>query len=252
VRPTLDPDPERRPSSAGALAGELRSWLEADAAPAPTDPASDAPTLPAIPLPGVPIVAAVPPDQPAAPTSSAPVEPAPVGAAAGAPAGGRRDPRRPRDFSRLITAAIAVAAVLVALFILLDAVTAPNEPGPKPSPSGSPEASPSPTASPSPAATPAATPATFAEAVEAFKDLVDRGEEDGLIDGDAAEELNDRVDDVAHEMEDGSPGQINKAIRDLRSAIDRFARDGRIGSTDLADRLHEAVDEIEAAAARER
>lgn len=242
VRPTLDPDPERRPSSAAALAADLRTWLETDAAPAAPDTASDAPTLPAIPLPGVPVVAVVPPDQPPTPPPPPPVEPTPSGASARRP----RDTRRPGDLSQLIAAAIATAALLVVLFLLLAAVTVPNQPGPKPSPSASPEASPSPTASPSPAPAPL----SFSEAVEAFRDLVNSGEEDGLIDEEAAEELNDRVDDVAHEVEDGSPGQVNKAIRDLRRVIDDFAREGRIGSAELADRLREAVNAIESAASR--
>ena len=247
VRPTLDPDPERRPSSAGQLAAELRTWLEADAAPPGPDTTSDAPTLPAIPLPGVPAVMVLSPDQPAAPAPPAPIEPAPAGGRAGAP-GGPRDPGRSRGRSQLTVAAITAAALLVALFILLAVVTAPNEPGPLSSPSASPEASPSPTASPSPSAAPL----SFSEAIEAFKDLVGQGEADGLIDADAAEELMDRADDVAKEVEDGSPGQVNRAFRELRQAIEEFVRDGHIGSTDLADRLREAVTEIEVAAAGQR
>lgn len=243
VRPTLDPDPGRRPSSAGALAVELRSWLDADASPQASHTESDASTLPAIPLPGVPPAQIAPPDQPAAPAPPALVEPAPSGAAAGRP----RETRRPRGLSP-IPIFIAATAALVALLLLLAAVTVPGGPSPKPSPSESSTPSASPTASPSPSATPL----TVSEAVEAFKDLVESGEEDGLIEHDASEELIDRVDDVAHEVEDGSPGQINKALRDLRSAIDRFARDGRIGSDELADQLREAVNDIEAAAARER
>ncbi|MGH2488311.1 MAG: FIMAH domain-containing protein, partial [Candidatus Limnocylindria bacterium] len=176
------------------------------------------------------------------------VEPQPAGATAGATAGRPRGPRRPGGGSPVTVAAIAAGALLVALLLLLNAVTVANGPSPKPSPTASPAASPSPTPSPSPSAAPL----TFSEAVEAFKDLVDRGEEDGLIENDAAEELRDRVDDVAHEVEDGSPGQVNRAIRNLREAIDGFERDGPIGSTDLADRLRQAVSDIDAAAAGER
>jgi hypothetical protein len=93
-------------------------------------------------------------------------------------------------------------------------------------------------------------PLTFSEAIDAFKDLVDAGAEDGLIDSEAAEELRDRVDKIASAVDEGSQGDVNKAFRDLRRAIDEFEQDGDIGSADMADRLREAVNEIEAAAAR--
>jgi hypothetical protein len=93
-------------------------------------------------------------------------------------------------------------------------------------------------------------PLTLSEAIDAFKDLVDAGAEDGLIDSEAAEELRDRVDEIASAVDEGSQGDVNKAFRDLRRAIDEFEQDGDIGLADMADRLREAVNEIEAAAAR--
>ncbi|MGH2392104.1 MAG: serine/threonine-protein kinase [Candidatus Limnocylindria bacterium] len=238
VRPTLDPDPERRPSSAAALAAELRGWLETDAAPGALDSAPDEPTLPAIPLPAAPIVPPVPPIPLA---SEVPAAPARSGPAA-------RDPRWSRRLSLVPAVLIAAVGMFVALVLLLAAVTVPNGPGSSPSPtaSASPSASPSATASP----TPAPAPLTLSEAIDAFKDLVDRGEEEGLIESDAAHDLDDLVDRIANALEDGTQGEVNRAFRNLRRAIDGFEQDGGIDSADMADRLGDAVDEIEAAAAR--
>jgi hypothetical protein len=145
---------------------------------------------------------------------------------------------------------VAALGTLVALLLLLAAVTVPDAPGASPSPTASATPSPSPSATASP--TPAPAPRTLAEAIDAFKDLVDSGEEDGLIESDAADDLDELADDVAKAVEDGAQGEVNRAFRDLRRAIDRFEQDGGIGSADMADSLREAVDEIDAAAARER
>ncbi|HUG95760.1 MAG TPA: serine/threonine-protein kinase [Pleomorphomonadaceae bacterium] len=236
VRPTLDPDPERRPSSAGALAAQLRSWLETDAAPGALDSAPDAPTLAAIP---VPLLTAVPP-VPSVP----PVPPA----LTGAPPTPSERPRAQR-LSPVPAAVIAGIVMFVALVLLLAAVTEPRELVSSPSPSPSASPTPSPSASPTP--TPAPAPLTFSEAMEAFKDLVDRGEEEGLIEREAAKDLSDFANDIENAVEDGSQGDVNKAFRDLRRAIDEFGRDGRIAD-DTAASLQDAVNEIEAAAARER
>lgn len=242
VRPTLDPDPDRRPASADALAADLRGWLETDAAPQGIDSAPDAPTLPAIPLPGMPVVPTMP-SVVSAP-SEAPARPIPPSSDAPAQGPANKPPRRrPRPVA---IAALAAGGLLIALLLLLAAVTVPDKPGPSPSPT--PSESPSPTPSPSPSPTPTASPLTLSEAVEAFKDLVDSGREDGLIEGDAAEELEDLADEVASAVEDGSQGQVNRSFRNLRRAIDEFEQDGRIGSADMADRLREAVNDIDAAA----
>jgi hypothetical protein len=132
--------------------------------------------------------------------------------------------------------------MFIALLLLLALVTVPDRAKPSPSPSPSPEASPTPTPSPAPS------PLTLSEAVEAFKELVNSGEEDGLIESEAAEDLRNLADEIANAADDdGGQGQINKAIRDLRRAIDEFERDGRIGSADVANRLREAVGAIERA-----
>ncbi|MGH2462205.1 MAG: protein kinase domain-containing protein [Candidatus Limnocylindria bacterium] len=255
IRPTLDPDPDRRPPSAEALAAELRSWLETDAAPDATDTTSDAPTLPAIPLPSAPAVPpasgvppippavllpgilAVPPVLPSPPSSDVPAS---ATASGSTPSG----PRWPRRLTPLTAVVIAAAVMFVALVLLLAAVSVPDKPVSSPSPTASPAATTSaPTPSPSPPA-----PLTISEAVEAFKDLVDSGEEDGLIESEAARDLDDLADEVAREAEDGNLGRVNRALRDLRRAIDEFEHDDRI-SSEAADRLREAADVIEAAAA---
>jgi len=240
VRPTLDPDPERRPSSAAALAAELRRWLETDAAPGALDSAPDQPTLPAIPLPGIPPVLPVPPAPQVSPVPSAPASSGP----------GARETRRPRLVPPATAIVLVALATFVALVLLLATVTVPDGPGSSPSPTASATPSPSPSPSATASPTPAPAPLTLSEAIDAFKDLVDSGEEEGLIESDAAHDLDELADDVAKAVEDGTQGEVNRAFRDLRRAIDRFEQDGGIGSADMADRLREAVDEIDAAAAR--
>jgi serine/threonine-protein kinase len=239
VRPTLDPDPERRPSSAAALAAELRRWLETDAAPGALDSAPDEPTLPAIPLPGIPPVLPVPPAPPVNQVPSAPASSGP----------GARETRPPRRLTPVPAVVIAAVVMLVALALLLAAVTVPDAPGASPSPTASATPSPSPSATASP--TPAPSPLTFSEAIDAFKDLVDSGEEEGLVESEAAEDLRDLADKIASAVgdddDDGTQGEINRAFRDLRRAIDRFEQDGRIGSAEMAASLQDAVDDIEAA-----
>jgi len=241
VRPTLDPDPEGRPSSAGALAAELRAWLETDAAPQALDSATDAPTLPAIPI--LPVLP-VPPVLPSGPEP--PLPPAPAG-----PAPNAAGPRQPRRLSPVAAVAIAAVGMFVVLVLLLSAITVPDAPGSSPSPTASAEASPSP---PTPSPAPSAAALTFSEAVAAFKDLVDGGEEDGLLDSDAARDLEDLADEIANAVDEGTQGDINKAFRELRRAIDAFEQDGRFGGRSgvVADSLQDAVDEIEAAASRGR
>jgi len=239
VRPTLDPDPDGRPSSAGALAAQLRSWLEADAAPGAVDSAPDEPTLPAIPLPGTPPVVPVPP----APQAS-PVPSAPAGSGPGAP-----ETRRLRRVPLPTAVVLAALATFVALVLLLATVTVPDGPESSPSPTASATPSPSPSPSASPTPTPAPAPLTLSEAIDAFKDLVDRGEEEGLIESETAHDLDELADDVAKAVEDGTQGDVNQAFRNIRRDIDGFEQDERIGS-DMAASLQDAVDEIEAAAAR--
>ncbi|MEX0629418.1 MAG: serine/threonine-protein kinase [Chloroflexota bacterium] len=173
VRPTLDPDPERRPSSAGALAAQLRSWLETDAAPGALDHALDEPTLPAIPLPGIPPVVPVPPAPPVTQVPSAPAGSGP----------GARETRPPLRLSPGTAVVVAALGIFLALVLLLAAVTVPDAPGASPSPTAFATPSPSPTASPSP--TPVPAPLTLSEAIDAFKDLVDSGDEEGLIESEA-------------------------------------------------------------------
>jgi len=237
MRPTLDPDPARRPSSAGALAAELRGWLETNAAPGAVDSARDEPTLPAIPLPAAPSVPPVPPASPSSPIAAAHAGSGPAA----------RDPR-PRRLALVPAVVIAAVGMFVALVLLLAAVTVRDGPGSSPSPTASATPSPSPSATASP--TPAPAPLTLSEAIDAFRDLVDSGEEEGEIESDAVRDLQDLADEIASALEDGTQGEVNRAFRELRRGIEAFEQDGGIGSADMAARLQDAVDEIEAAAAR--
>jgi len=138
--------------------------------------------------------------------------------------------------------------MFVALVLLLAAVTVRDGPGSSPSPTASATPSPSPSATASP--TPAPAPLTLSEAIDAFRDLVDSGEEEGEIESDAVRDLQDLADEIASALEDGTQGEVNRAFRELRRGIEAFEHDGGIGSADMAARLQDAVDEIEAAAAR--
>jgi serine/threonine-protein kinase len=230
IRPALDPDPALRPASAASLAAELRAWLETDAMPAAAaDPA--AVTEVAIPLP-----VAVPPVPPPAP--------GPMSVADGnRDAPEARSPRR-RSRVPLVLGVTALAGALVALMVL-DL----GEPGPKPDLAAKPSATSSlpPTPAPTPVATPTPLPEppTFDEAVATFRTLVDSGVQQGQLDEDAAEELLERVNQVGEAVNEGQRGQINRAFRDLRRAIDEIDEDE--ASPELIADLRAAADAMQAA-----
>jgi hypothetical protein len=115
----------------------------------------------------------------------------------------------------------------------------------------SPSLAPTPVPTPivTPAPTPVPAPATLAEALEQFGQMVSAGQQDGTIDGDAAEELLERADKFRDE--DMSGGDINKASRDLNRAINELEAEGQIASAETADALRQQAAEIEAAARRE-
>jgi serine/threonine-protein kinase len=236
VRPAIDPDPGKRPASAGALAADLRAWLEADAQPAaPADPA--AVTEMAIPVP-------LPPDQ-VAPDQAAPDQQEPPPPPANAPRSGPAPPTPPgRRPPRLAIALAALALVLIAIL----AVVALAVPGAKPEPPF-PSVSPSLSSIPSatPATTPIVTPAppTFDEAAAQFRSLVESGSEAGQLDEDAAGELLERLDKVVAAVNEGHPGQINRAFRDLRRAIGGIDQDE--ASPELVADLLALADAMQAA-----
>ncbi len=79
--------------------------------------------------------------------------------------------------------------------------------------------------------------------------MVAAGQQNGSIDGDAAEELLEQADKFRDE--DLSGGDINKASRDLNRAINELEAEGQIASAETADALRQQAAEIEAAARRE-
>ena len=71
------------------------------------------------------------------------------------------------------------------------------------------------------------------------------GQQDGSIDGDAAEELLEQADRFRDE--DLSGGDINRAARELNRAINELEAEGQIASAAVADALRQQAAEIEAA-----
>ncbi len=235
VRRALDPDRARRPSSAGSLAAELRSWLESDAAPATGAP--DQMTEAAIVVPAmVASERAAAEASPPGPDTPAPMPPEPEG-------------RRPAWLWAAIGTALLVAVVLLA-------VTRPGNPAGlgagSPSASVAPSAFETPTSVPTPAPTatptPVPPPATLEDAVEQFRQVVATGQQNGEIDERAAQELLDEANRFLEEDLNG--GEINRIVRDLHRSIDEFEGEGEIGSAELATELRRLVDEMAAAARR--
>jgi tellurite resistance protein len=77
------------------------------------------------------------------------------------------------------------------------------------------------------------------------------GQQNGEIDEGAAGELVDQANRFV-EDDDLKGGDINRIVRDLNRKIDEFERDGEIGSAALATELRRLVDEMEAAARRQK
>jgi hypothetical protein len=98
-------------------------------------------------------------------------------------------------------------------------------------------------------ATPLPVPPTFEESVASFRALVDGGRQDGQLDGDAAEELHERVDEVVEAVQVGNRGAVNQAFRDLRRSIDNLADgdDDDGASSELVADLRAAYDAMQAA-----
>ncbi|MFI5027316.1 MAG: hypothetical protein ACHQCI_11290, partial [Solirubrobacterales bacterium] len=94
-------------------------------------------------------------------------------------------------------------------------------------------------------------PPTLDAAVDQFRQTVAAGQQNGEIDEGAAGELVDQANRFV-EDDDLKGGDINRIVRDLNRKIDEFERDGEIGSAALATELRRLVDEMEAAARREK
>ena len=238
VRRALAQDPADRQASAGQLATELRSWLETDAGPASASIPDDR-TEPAVAIPALIPAEAVSLDAPG-PETAAPAPP-PVNPASAS----RR--RRPE-----VWAAVALA-ILIAAVLFAAAQPSPGTAGlgSEPPPSVSPSLAPTPVPTPivTLAPTPVPAPASLDEALEQFGQIVAAGQQDGSIDGDAAEELLEQADRFRDE--DLSGGDINRAARELSRAINELEAEGQIASAAVADALRQQAAEIEAAARRE-
>jgi eukaryotic-like serine/threonine-protein kinase len=244
VRHALDPDPERRQASAGRLASDLRGWLETDADPAAAS-ASDDMTEAALAIPALVASGAISPDPSSEPTPAA----APSSATPAATPPPSLPPRRRRPG---VAAAIALAVLIaVALFAVAQPPPGSEDLGSEPPTSVPPSVSPTPALTPTatPPPTPVPTPVNLDAALERFGQIVAAGEQDGTIDGDAAEELLERADQFADDDMNG--GDINKAARELNRSINELEADGQIASAEMADALRQAAAEIEAAAERE-
>jgi eukaryotic-like serine/threonine-protein kinase len=261
VRKALDPEPDRRHASAGALATDLRSWLEADAAPAVAGAPDDVTQAAVV----VPVVAAsaAPGDVPSAPdpvpvpepipaSDPMPLAPDPMPAAAAHAVSGEDDhARAASDDDRqvatwtVIGIAIAIAAVL---FVLTrgDLGLFGSGSAASPSPVTTPSVTAVPTTAPTP--TPVPAPLTLEAAFAQFRQTVEAGQQNGQIEEGAAEELMDRAERFLEDDLNG--GDINKASRELHRAIDELEHDGEI-SAELAASLRQMADELEAAARRQ-
>ncbi|RPH36782.1 MAG: serine/threonine protein kinase [Chloroflexi bacterium] len=238
VRQALDPDPARRQSSAGRLAADLRSWLETDAAPAavgaPDDMTETALAIPAL------VAAEAMPHHPS-------TEPTPAAAPSPATTPASTSPRRRRPG----VAAAAGLAVLIAVALFAVAQPPRGTAGLESEPplSATPSAASTPIPTPTPVPTPVPAPASLDDALDQFGQIVATGQQDGTIDGDAAEELLERADRFAEDDQNG--GEINRAVRDLNRSINELESKGQIASPEVANALRQAAAEIEAAARRE-
>jgi hypothetical protein len=243
VRRALDPDLKKRQSSAATLAAELRSWLESDAAPAVAG-TPDQMTEAAVVVPAAAVIGAAvasQPDPPEAPRPEA-EPPAPV------PPG----PPRSRD-TRLWAVIGAAGLVVLALWVITQSLGPDGLGAASPSASVIPSVAvtPAPTPVPTPIPTPVPAPPTLDAAVHQFRQTVAAGQQNGEIDEGAAGELDDQANRFV-EDDDLKGGDINRIVRDLNRKIDEFERDGEIGSAALATELRRLVDEMEAAARRQK
>ena len=238
VRRTLDPDPARRHPSAASLATELRYWLESDGAPAMTG-APDQMTEPAIVIPAMAASQAEPAEasvvEPEAPVS---MPPGPEG-------------KQPAWLWMAIGVAVVSAVVLLAVTRQPPDAAGPEGTG-SPAVSATPSlsATPTPAPTPTPTASPTPPPPNVEDAVVQFRQVVTAGQQNGEIDDEAAEELDELADRFVDE-DDLSGGEINRIVRDLNRAIDRLEAEGKIASPALATDLRRLVAEMEAAARRE-
>ncbi len=238
IAAALSVDPARRPdalSFGGSLAAALGRWSRARPAAGAvawrgsSDPNATTAAVPIAPMPAF------------SPAAASPVTPSAVRPVAGSSQWGRSLVAA-AAVAVLILAGLAVASGLFGPTGAPGGVAASSSPStrPSPSPSASPSASPSPSPSPSP--TPVPTP-TVADRALAALDGVDeaiqaaRGS-DGLK-GKDANELERRARDVRSALEEGDLDQAAKAASELENKVDDLADE--IDDEDAARRLRNAV-----------
>jgi serine/threonine-protein kinase len=137
----------------------------------------------------------------------------------------------------LIGALLVVLALVAGVALLSDRTgelprqrTAPTTPAESPPTSPSPEGPPS-----------------VADAATAFSALVTEGFAAEEISSEAAEELLDDLRQVLELYEEGKLEEALGQVEELRETIDGYVDEGEINSSDRAEALHEAADDLERA-----
>jgi len=204
IRACLEPDPEKRPVHAGAVASALRAWLAGDPAPAlavaarqpmphAQEPSVDTQAvtqqMAAVPPPVVPLPppAATPPP-PAVATAPAPPDPTPASTQ-------RRGPRRP----------VALAAALAAVALLALLTVAFLDPSRRPA-----VAAPSATPTIAPTPTPTPMPEWLAKLIQDYEEACGPDQVAQVTAELAAmteEEAKDHVKELTDGCDDGKPGK---------------------------------------------
>jgi len=242
----MEPDPAKRPPSAGEMAARLRAWagrpsyeaLAAEVAPAaPALPASRAPTGsddPTIVVPAPKAAAASLDDAP--PEASWPVA---------RPRGRGRREEPPRWWPAVLSIGLLALGLLLVAALVGPGLFSGGGTFTPGLASTAPTATPTPPPTASPTETPTAAPSrSLSDAVAAFERLVIDGRDNGTIERKAADDLLKLARSV---IDEHGVGKVRQAIDGLRSAVDKDEREGKITSATLAEQLRSLVDQMAAA-----
>jgi eukaryotic-like serine/threonine-protein kinase len=239
IAAALNVDPSSRPdalSFGSALASALGRWSRARpvagavAWPGSSDPNASTAAVPIVPI---------PPAAPISPAAAGPVTPSSVRPIAGSSSWGRS----------LVAAAAIAVLILAGLLIVSGRFGPTGAPGgaaasfspsgpPSPSPSASPSASPSPTPSPTPVPTPSVADRALA-ALDGVDEAIDAARGSDGLKGKDANELERRAGDVRSALVEGDLDQAAKAAKELENKVDDLANE--IDDEDVARRLQNAV-----------
>ena len=212
----LAKDPSHRPSGAAAARAELLA-----AAP---EPAGDTQVL-ATPTKVLPVAALQP--------QTIVVQPDHVSAYDVADAGVRRRTSRLAAVAMVLVAAVIAFAVTMAILAGRTSGASSSTPGAAaPSRSSSPVASSPASTQPSPSAPVlrVASATSVAEAVAAFRAVVDAAQGGGLVDAAAAQRMLASADEVANAKDKGKGKPADRRSRDLADLVGRLVSDGSIAS----------------------